>query len=193
MSGVFSVLQLSLLFLQNPPLRPAYRQQQLAATASLSSRRQIRHIGVRRQGLRNLPAGLNLSDLHQAVAGLGNGLADGLCALGLALCADDVGLALLLGLFDDEARALGVLLGNLLLLDGLCELAAKGHVGDGHVLEGNVELGGAAGEVAADAVGDGLALGDELGGVELGDDGLEDFVADGGEDSLVVVCAEVLR
>lgn len=65
-------------------------------------------------------------------------------------------------------------------------------MGDGHVLEGNVELGGAAGEVAADAVGDGLALGDELGGVELGDDGLEDFVADGGEDSLVVVCAEVL-
>ena len=36
------------------------------------------------------------------------------------------------------------------------------------------------------------ALGDELGGVELGDDGFEDFVADGGEDALVVVLAEVL-
>jgi hypothetical protein len=66
-------------------------------------------------------------------------------------------------------------------------------VRDGDVLEGNVELGGATRQVAADALGDGLALGDELGGVELGDDGLEDFVADGGEDSFVIVCAEILR
>lgn len=66
-------------------------------------------------------------------------------------------------------------------------------MGDGDVLEGNVELGGAAGEVVLDALRDGLALSDELGGVELGDDGLEDFVSDGGEDSLIVVCAEVLH
>ncbi len=65
-------------------------------------------------------------------------------------------------------------------------------MGDGHVLEGNVELGGAAGQLVADAVRDGLTLGDELGGVELGDDGLEDFVADGGEDTLIVIGAEVL-
>jgi hypothetical protein len=30
-------------------------------------------------------------------------------------------------------------------------------------------------------------LGDELGGVELGYDGLEDFVSDGGENTLVVI------
>jgi hypothetical protein len=41
-------------------------------------------------------------------------------------------------------------------------------------------------------LGDGVALGYELGGVELGDDGLEDLVSDGGEDTLVVVGAEVL-
>jgi hypothetical protein len=35
-------------------------------------------------------------------------------------------------------------------------------------------------------------LGDELGGVELCDDGFEDFVSDGGEDALVVVLAKVL-
>jgi len=35
-------------------------------------------------------------------------------------------------------------------------------------------------------------LGDEFGGVELGDDGFEDFVTDGGEDALVVVGAKVL-
>jgi hypothetical protein len=66
-------------------------------------------------------------------------------------------------------------------------------VGDGHVLQGNVELGSAAGQVSADALRDGLSLGDELCGVELGDDGLEDLVSDGGEDSLIVVDAEVLR
>ena len=65
-------------------------------------------------------------------------------------------------------------------------------MGDGNVLERNVELGGALDEVGADALRDGLALGDELGGVELGDDGLEDFVADGGEDTLVVILTEVL-
>ena len=48
-------------------------------------------------------------------------------------------------------------------------------------------------QLAADAVADGLALRDELGGVELRDDGLEDFVADRGEHALVVVGAEVLR
>lgn len=65
-------------------------------------------------------------------------------------------------------------------------------MGDGHVLEGDVELGGTAGEVIADAVGDSLSLGDELGGVKLGDDGLEDLVTDRRENSLVVVCAEIL-
>ena len=64
---------------------------------------------------------------------------------------------------------------------------------DTDVFELDVELGGAFEEVGADAVGDGFALGDEFGGVELGDDGFEDFVADGGEDALVVVLAEVLQ
>lgn len=63
---------------------------------------------------------------------------------------------------------------------------------DGDVLEGNVELVGTAEQVGADAVGDGFSLCDELGGVELGDDGFEDFVADGGQDSFVVVETEVL-
>lgn len=63
---------------------------------------------------------------------------------------------------------------------------------DGDVLEGNVELGGALEEVGADAGADGFALGDEFGGVELGDDGFEDFVTDGGKDALVVVEAEGL-
>lgn len=165
-------------------------RQQILAT--LLATRQVGDVRVRRQCRGNLPARLDLSDLNETVTCLGNGLADGLRTLGLTLGADDVRLALLLGLLDDEAGSLGVLLGNLLLLDGLGEFAAKGHVGDGHVLQSDVELGSAAGEILADALGDGFSLGDELGGIELGDDGLENLVADGGQDSLIIVDTEVL-
>jgi len=65
-------------------------------------------------------------------------------------------------------------------------------VGDGDILEGNVELGSTAEEVGADTVGDGFTLGNEFGGIELGDDGLEDFVSDRGEDTLIVILTEVL-
>lgn len=60
---------------------------------------------------------------------------------------------------------------------------------DGDVLKGDVELRRTAHQVGADAVRDGLSLCDKLRGVELGDDGLEDFISDGGEDTLVIVCA----
>ena len=66
-------------------------------------------------------------------------------------------------------------------------------MGDGDILEGNVELGSTAEEVGADAVGDGFTLGDEFGGIELGDDGLEDLVSDRGEYTLIVVLTEVLE
>lgn len=65
-------------------------------------------------------------------------------------------------------------------------------MGDGDILEGDVELGGTAGEVVADALGDSLSLGDKLGSIKLGDNGLQDFVTNGGEDSLIVVGTEVL-
>jgi hypothetical protein len=38
-----------------------------------------------------------------------------------------------------------------------------------------------------------LSLGDELGGVKAGNNGFEDFISDGGEHTLVVILAEVLR
>ena len=172
----------------HPRLPPDIQQQ----VRPLPPARQVGDVGIARERLCDLPARLDLADLDEAVAALGDGARDGVGALGLALGADDVGLALLLGALDDEAGALGVLLGDLLLLDGLGELLAEGHVGDGHVLERDVELGRALGQVRADALRDGLALRDELGGVELRDDGLEDLVADRGEDALVVVLAEVL-
>lgn len=175
-------------------LRPQTKQQAGALALALAAlaTRQIRDVGVVGQRRRNVLGGLDTSDLDQAVARLRDRLADDVGGLGLSLGADDVGLPLLLGLFDDEARPLGVLLRDLLLLDGPRELAAEGHVRDGNVLEGDVELAGAFHEVGADAVGDGFTLRDELGGVELGDYGFQDFVADRGKDSLIVVEAKVL-
>jgi hypothetical protein len=45
-------------------------------------------------------------------------------------------------------------------------------VGNGDILKSDVELGGTAGKIVADAVGDSLSLSDELCGVKLGDNGL---------------------
>ena len=63
---------------------------------------------------------------------------------------------------------------------------------DGDVLEGDVKFRGALEKVGAYASGDGFSLRDQFGRVELGDDGFEDFVADRGEDALVVIEAEGL-
>lgn len=60
-------------------------------------------------------------------------------------------------------------------------------MGDGDVLESDVELRGSLHEVCADTVGDSFTLGDQLGGIELGDNGFEDFVSDGREHTLIVV------
>lgn len=63
---------------------------------------------------------------------------------------------------------------------------------DGDILEGDVELGSTAEEVLADAVRDGFTLGNEFGGIKLGDNSLEDFVSDRGKDTLIVILTEVL-
>lgn len=164
-------------------------QQETSAFASLLTLAagQICDVGVGGKSLGDVTGGIDPTDLNQTAAGLGNRLADNIGTLGFTLSADDVGLTLLLGALDDEPRPLGVLLGDLLLLDGAGELLAEGHVGDGDVFQGDVELRGTLEKVGADAVGDGFTLCDELGRVELGHDGLEDFVADGREHTLVVV------
>lgn len=66
-------------------------------------------------------------------------------------------------------------------------------MGDGNVLESDVELLGALEKLGTDTVGNLFTLGDELGGIELRDDGFEDFVTDGGKDALVIVGTERLR
>lgn len=63
---------------------------------------------------------------------------------------------------------------------------------DRDILESNVELLGTLEKLGTDTVGHLLTLGDELGGVELRNDGFENFVTDRGEDALVVVGTERL-
>ena len=63
---------------------------------------------------------------------------------------------------------------------------------DADVFEGDVEFFGALEEFGPDAGGDLFSLGNQFGSVELGDDGFENFVSDGGEDSLIVVLTKIL-
>jgi hypothetical protein len=87
--------------------------------------------------------------------------------------------------------AFRLLLRDLLLLDGLRELGAEGQVRDGHIVQLNVEFGEARLQNLADLRGDLLTLGQQLGGRVTSDHRLEDLVADGGEDTIDVVHAEV--
>jgi hypothetical protein len=57
----------------------------------------------------------------------------------------------------------------------------------GDIFEGYVEFLRTLEEVGTNAVADCFTLGNKFGGIELGDYGFEDFVANGGEDSLIVV------
>lgn len=171
-------------------------QQEVSALLALSSAaatRQICDVGIVCQRLGKLLLCLDPSDHNQTITTLRDRLADGVGGLGFTLGADDVGLPLLLGLLDDEARALSLLLCDLLVLDCPCELLAEGHVCDRDILKRDIELGGAAKKVGPNAVGNSLSLSDKLCCIELCDDGLEDFVADGWKDTLVVVLAEILR
>lgn len=65
-------------------------------------------------------------------------------------------------------------------------------MGDGDIFESDVELLGTLEEIGPDAVADSFTLSDELGGIELGNDGLKYFVTDGWKDALIVVLSEAL-
>lgn len=142
--------------------------------------------------MRNLLRGFNPTDLNQTITNAINRLRDDGSALGFTLSADNVRLAFLFGTLDNEPRPLSILLRNLLLLNSTGEFTTECHVSDGDILEGDMELLGALEELGPDAVRNLLTLGDKLRSVELGDNGFENFVTNGGEDTLVVVETEVL-
>lgn len=138
------------------------------------------------QSRSNLPRGLKLPQLQESLIRL-DSLANQLRTPSFTLSLDDNTLLLLNSLVDQEGSTLSNLLSDLLGLDGMCEFGGEGDVGDGDVVEDEVEPPRSAREVFTHETGDHLTLGDELGSVELRDDGLEDFVDDGREDAFVVV------
>ena len=108
--------------------------------ALVAARGQVGDAAGPGQRLGDLAGGVDAADLDEARAALLEGLGDRRGGLGLALGADDRGLLLLLGLGDDVGLALGLLLGDLLLLDGRRELLAEDEVRDRDVVQYNVEV-----------------------------------------------------
>lgn len=105
------------------------------------------------------------------------GSSDKLDGFGWGFGLDDDGLFGLLGLFDLVLGPFGLLLGDLFGLNGIEILFAKGELGDGDVVDDDVEVGCPFGEEVSDSVGDLVSLGEELGGWELGHYCSQDLVA----------------
>lgn len=72
----------------------------------------------------------------------------------------------------------------------MSKLWAERNMGDGNVIEDQVESSGSLHQVFSDQSGNHFSLGDQLTCIELGNDGLEHFVYDRGKDSLVIVCTK---
>ena len=75
----------------------------------------------------DIPCVLEFSEIHVTPALL-DGVTDQLCGTCLTLCAHDGGLLLLSCFVDDECGTLRFLLGDLLCLDGGCELGGEGEM-----------------------------------------------------------------
>jgi hypothetical protein len=137
-----------------------------------------------------------------------DGLTNQLCGTSLTLGADNSGLLFLAGFVDHEGGALGFLLGDLLGFDGGGEFGGEGEVlggllvwlysekdlswtyCDGHIVQKDVESCSTLDEVFPDHPTDVLTLCDQLTGVELCNNTLEDLVDDGWQYTLVVICAK---
>ena len=117
------------------PQRSAVRQpEEQVRAAALAARRQVRHAARPRQRLRDLLRGVDASDFNQTRAALLQRSGDDLGGRGLALGADDRGLFFLFRFGHNIGLALGLLLGDLLLLDGAAELLAEDQMRDRDVI-----------------------------------------------------------
>ena len=153
---------------------------------------------------------LDLPQLDVALALLDR-VSDQFRRSGLTLGADDECLLLLTGLVDQERSPLGLLLSDLLGFDSGGEFGGEGQMlqhcrqvslpiipfnfvcttyRKRHIVKGNVEASRTAGQVVPDETGDILTLRNQLAGVELRDNALEDFVHDGRKNPLVEVAAK---
>ena len=113
-----------------------------------------------------------------------------LCSTCLSLCLNDCWILILQGLLNEILSSLSVLLGNLLLFNGICELFTEGKLSDWDIIDDNLEVLGTLLKSLTDEVRDLFSLGEKLTSVVLGDDWLEHFINDGWEYTLIVVRSE---
>ena len=73
------------------------------------------------------------------------------------------------GLLDEILGSLGLLLGDLLLFNGLCELWTEMQVCDGDIIKDDVEVSESLSEAVPDFLGDLLSLSEQLGSVVASD------------------------
>ncbi|GIX65057.1 tyrosine-protein phosphatase Lar isoform X1 [Babesia caballi] len=157
--------------------------------------RALRHVDDvlrRRQRLCDLLGGLQLPNLQHTRTVRLYRTRNQVGRLGLALRLDDGRQLLLLALLHDELDPLRLLLGHLLLLNGLAEVLAVAEVRDRHVVELDVELLRPRRYRQPDVSRHLVPLGQQRLGVVPGHHGLEHLVADRGQHTLVVVRPQLL-
>lgn len=130
---------------------------------------------------------VDAAQLHETWVLLDGGT-DHLGRLGFSLSTDHDAALVLDRLLDDETCALRLLLSHLLGLDGAGELTAELQVCDGDILQDDVELGSTLSQVLPDLARHLLTLGEQLRGVELGDDLLQSLVGNGWQNLIIIVC-----
>ena len=96
----------------------------------------------------------------------------------------------LLGLHDEILGSLSFLLGNLLELYSVGELLTKSHLGDGDIINNNLEVLGTVLKSLADHKEHLFSLGEQLAGIVLSDDRSDCLINNRGEHTLIVVSAQ---
>lgn len=117
-------------------------------------------------------------------------ISDELGGLGLSLGSDDNRLLLLQSALHNVFGTLTVLLGHLLGLHRRRVLLREGQVGDGHVVQLDLEIERALQEQVTHLLTDLVTLGQQLGGVVLSHHSLGHLVHDGRQHADIVVSAE---
>mmetsp|Transcript_13938 Transcript_13938/g.42055 ORF Transcript_13938/g.42055 Transcript_13938/m.42055 type:complete len:202 (+) Transcript_13938:64-669(+) len=132
---------------------------------------------------------LNLTQRQESWVVL-DGLANELRTLSLSLCPDDGTLLVLLCFVDHKLGALCILLSDLFGLNRGSVVAAESEVGDGHIIQDNVEEVRPLRQDAANVPADYLTHCEQLAGIVLCNHALQRFLNDGGQHTLPIVSAQ---
>ena len=146
-------------------------------------------VATSRHNCGNFTSSLNSSQLKESWRG-GKGRSKKFGGLGLTLSLDNRRSLVLDGLLHKVLGSFSLLLRDLLLFDGLCELRAEMEVSNGHIVKDDVEVAKSLSKTVSDLLRDLLSLGQKLSGIVACDYRLEHFIDDRGEHTTIVVLPE---